>query len=162
MLIMLPRRSLVVARSLDRETQPSYDIEIVAKDFDRPRLESRLHLRLVVLDCNDKRLKIVPQRVATGESMRNFAYADAKVSYEFRISENNALIGCVQCTEGDENENARLRYHVHGAGNIRNLMIGRGQRQDAARVQLRGVRERQGIAVVRYQLRCHDQGARCE
>ena len=111
--------ALLVAKSLDREIQASYKIQITARDFGvKKRLESELNINLAIIDVNDnkpefkllsysnKNEKSSAIKLPTGELM---------IQYDYSINENNFLnakIGCFECIDKDENENSAINYYL--------------------------------------------------
>ncbi|XP_037833229.1 protocadherin alpha-6 isoform X15 [Kryptolebias marmoratus] len=93
--------SLVTKSPLDREKQSDYVITVVAKDAGQPPLSSEKTISLVVSDVNDNS----PEFFLS--------------PYTFYITENNdpgASVFSVKASDRDENENARISYHIKRDG----------------------------------------------
>uniref|UniRef100_A0A3Q3ICC6 Cadherin domain-containing protein n=1 Tax=Monopterus albus TaxID=43700 RepID=A0A3Q3ICC6_MONAL len=89
--------SLVTKSPLDREKQSHYDLTITAKDAGQPPLSSEKTISVVVSDVNDN----------TPEFLLS--------PYTFYVTENNepgASVFLVKASDRDENENARISYHI--------------------------------------------------
>ncbi len=94
--------ALVVNGKLNREQTNKYQIRINATDSGR--LKSEMVLNVVVEDSNDN----APVCTKPNDQLK------------FTINENNALnqlIGCMNCTDNDELDNARLDYFLVGRTN---------------------------------------------
>uniref|UniRef100_A0A7N6AGF1 Cadherin domain-containing protein n=1 Tax=Anabas testudineus TaxID=64144 RepID=A0A7N6AGF1_ANATE len=94
--------SLVTKSPLDREKQSQYDMTIVAKDAGQPPLSSQKTIHVVVSDVND--------------NSPEFSLSP----YSFYITEGNdpgASVFSVKAFDCDENENARISYHIFRDGN---------------------------------------------
>uniref|UniRef100_A0A3Q1I9U3 Cadherin domain-containing protein n=1 Tax=Anabas testudineus TaxID=64144 RepID=A0A3Q1I9U3_ANATE len=93
--------SLLVKSPLDREKQSQYDLTIVAKDAGQPPLSSQKTIHVVVSDVND--------------NSPEFSMSP----YSFYITEGNdpgASVFSVKAFDRDENENARISYHIFRNG----------------------------------------------
>ncbi|XP_026212881.1 protocadherin alpha-8-like isoform X8 [Anabas testudineus] len=93
--------SLVTKSPLDREKQSQYDMTIVAKDAGQPPLSSQKTIHVVVSDVND--------------NSPEFSLSP----YSFYITEGNdpgASVFSVKAFDCDENENARISYHIFRDG----------------------------------------------
>ncbi|XP_026214178.1 protocadherin alpha-8-like [Anabas testudineus] len=93
--------SLVTKFPLDREKQSQYDLTIVAKDAGQPPLSSQKTIHVVVSDVND--------------NSPEFSLSP----YSFYITEGNdagASVFSVKAFDRDENENARISYHIFRDG----------------------------------------------
>ncbi|XP_027864176.1 protocadherin alpha-8-like isoform X16 [Xiphophorus couchianus] len=89
--------SLVTRSSLDREEKSHYNLIITAKDAGQPLLSSVKTVSVVVSDVNDNK----PEFLLS--------------PYTFYITENNnagSMMFSVKAEDRDENENARISYHV--------------------------------------------------
>ncbi|XP_026213453.1 protocadherin alpha-8-like [Anabas testudineus] len=93
--------SLVTRSPLDREKQSEYIITVVAKDAGLPSLSSEKIIHVVVSDVND--------------NSPEFSMSP----YSFYITEGNdpgASVFSVKAFDRDENENARISYHIFRDG----------------------------------------------
>ncbi|XP_050928274.1 protocadherin alpha-8 isoform X25 [Lates calcarifer] len=89
--------SLVTKSPLDREKQSQYDLTITAKDAGQPPLSSEKTINVVVSDVND--------------NSPEFSLSP----YTFYVTETNepgASVFSVKAFDRDENENARISYHI--------------------------------------------------
>ncbi|XP_050928279.1 protocadherin alpha-6 isoform X31 [Lates calcarifer] len=89
--------SLVTKSPLDREKQSQYFITITAKDAGQPPLSSEKTISVVVSDVND--------------NSPEFSLSP----YTFYVTETNepgASVFSVKAFDHDENENARISYHI--------------------------------------------------
>ncbi|CAI5652143.1 unnamed protein product [Oreochromis niloticus] len=89
--------SLVTKTPLDREKQSQYIITVVAKDAGQPSLSSENTISVTVSDVNDNR----PE----------FSFSP----YTFYVTEGNnpgASVFSVKASDRDENDNARISYHI--------------------------------------------------
>ena len=111
--------ALLVAKSLDRETQANYKIHVIARDFGaKKRLESELSINLAIIDVNDNK----PEFKLLAYSSKNekssamkLNTGELRVQYDYYINENNMLnakIGCYECFDRDENENSQIDYFL--------------------------------------------------
>ncbi|XP_042338580.1 protocadherin alpha-8-like, partial [Plectropomus leopardus] len=89
--------SLVTKSPLDREKQSKYDLTIHAKDAGQPPLSSEKTIGVVVSDVNDN----IPEFILS--------------PYTFYVTEGNEAgtsVFSVQAYDRDENDNARISYHI--------------------------------------------------
>ncbi|XP_040903727.1 protocadherin alpha-8-like [Toxotes jaculatrix] len=89
--------SLVTKSPLDRERQSHYDLTITAKDAGQPHLSSEKTINVIVSDVND--------------NSPEFSLSP----YTFYVTEGNnpgAFVFSVKAFDRDENENARISYHI--------------------------------------------------
>ncbi|XP_077588715.1 protocadherin alpha-C2-like isoform X4 [Stigmatopora nigra] len=88
---------LVVAKPLDRESVPEYEITLIARDSGKPPLSDNQTISLHLLDVNDN----VPQFPQS--------------SYTIRVAENNApgaLLSSLSAFDPDLHENQYLVYFI--------------------------------------------------
>ena len=111
--------ALLVAKSLDRETQSNYKIQIVARDYGTTkRLESELKINLAILDVNDNKpeFKLLTYfNKNEKSSAMKIANSELRVQYDYYINENNLMnykIGCFECFDKDEKENSYIDYYL--------------------------------------------------
>ncbi|XP_063353931.1 protocadherin alpha-8-like isoform X20 [Pelmatolapia mariae] len=89
--------SLVTKTTLDREKQSQYIITVVAKDGGQPSLSSKNTISVTVSDVNDNRPEF------------------SLSPYTFYVTEGNspgASVFSVKASDRDENDNARISYHI--------------------------------------------------
>ncbi|XP_026050186.1 protocadherin alpha-8-like [Astatotilapia calliptera] len=89
--------SLVTKTTLDREKQSQYIITVVAKDGGQPSLSSENTISVTVSDVNDNRPEF------------------SLSPYTFYVTEGNspgASVFSVKASDRDENDNARISYHI--------------------------------------------------
>ncbi|XP_039872414.1 protocadherin alpha-8-like isoform X2 [Simochromis diagramma] len=89
--------SLVTKTTLDREKQSQYIITVVAKDGGQPSLSSENTISVTVSDVND--------------NSPEFSLSP----YTFYVTEGNspgASVFSVKASDRDENDNARISYHI--------------------------------------------------
>ncbi|XP_026186728.1 protocadherin alpha-3-like [Mastacembelus armatus] len=89
--------ALVTKSPLDREKQSHYDLTITAKDAGQPTLSSDKTISVVVSDVND--------------NSPEFSLSP----YTFYVTEGNepgAAVFSVKALDRDENDNARISYHI--------------------------------------------------
>uniref|UniRef100_A0A7N8XUU0 Protocadherin 2 alpha a 15 n=1 Tax=Mastacembelus armatus TaxID=205130 RepID=A0A7N8XUU0_9TELE len=89
--------ALVTKSPLDREKQSHYDLTITAKDAGQPPLSSDKTISVVVSDVND--------------NSPEFSLSP----YTFYVTEGNepgAAVFSVKALDRDENDNARISYHI--------------------------------------------------
>ncbi|XP_039474103.1 protocadherin alpha-3-like [Oreochromis aureus] len=89
--------SLVTKSSLDREKQSQYELTITAKDAGQPQLSSEKTISVAVSDVNDNRPEF------------------SLSPYTFYVTEGNnpgASVFSVKASDRDENDNARISYHI--------------------------------------------------
>ncbi|XP_040904726.1 protocadherin alpha-3-like [Toxotes jaculatrix] len=99
--------SLVTKSPLDRERQSHYDLTITAKDAGQPPLSSEKTISVVVSDVND--------------NSPEFSLSP----YTFYVTEGNnpgASVFSVKASDADENENARISYHILRGGSEDNKL----------------------------------------
>uniref|UniRef100_H3DQR9 Protocadherin 2 alpha c n=1 Tax=Tetraodon nigroviridis TaxID=99883 RepID=H3DQR9_TETNG len=99
--------SLVTKSPLDREQTGTYDLTITAKDAGRPSLSSERTITVVVSDVND--------------NSPEFSLSP----YTFYISEANqpgTSVFAVKAFDRDENDNARVSYHILRDGSPENKL----------------------------------------
>ncbi|XP_043982196.1 protocadherin alpha-7-like isoform X18 [Gambusia affinis] len=100
--------SVVTKSNLDREKTSRYDLTITAKDEGNPSLSSEKTISVVVSDVNDN----------SPEFSQN--------PYYFYTTEGNkpgSLVFSVKAFDKDENENARISYHVSVEGSKDSTLI---------------------------------------
>uniref|UniRef100_A0A672FTD1 Protocadherin 2 alpha a 15 n=1 Tax=Salarias fasciatus TaxID=181472 RepID=A0A672FTD1_SALFA len=100
--------SLVTKSPLDRERQSQYDLTIIAKDSGTPQLSSEKTINVVVSDIND--------------NSPEFSLSP----YTFYVPEGNnpgASVFSVRASDRDENDNARISYHVKRDGQDNNFIL---------------------------------------
>ncbi|XP_027864184.1 protocadherin alpha-7-like isoform X23 [Xiphophorus couchianus] len=100
--------SVVTKSNLDREKTSRYDLTITAKDEGHPSLSSEKTISVVVSDVNDN----------SPEFSQN--------PYYFYTTEGNkpgSLVFSVKAFDKDENENARISYHVSEEGSKDSTLI---------------------------------------
>uniref|UniRef100_A0A672FRH9 Cadherin domain-containing protein n=1 Tax=Salarias fasciatus TaxID=181472 RepID=A0A672FRH9_SALFA len=100
--------SLVTKSPLDRERQSQYDLTIIAKDSGTPQLSSEKTINVVVSDVND--------------NSPEFSLSP----YTFYVPEGNnpgASVFSVRASDRDENDNARISYHVKRDGEDNNFIL---------------------------------------
>ena len=88
--------------SLDRETTPSYTLDIRAKDRGSPCLNSTVKVTIAVLDKNDNEPRY-------------------NVDYRFEVKEDvslNARVGEVTASDADEGSSGKVVYAIIG-GNVK-------------------------------------------
>ncbi|XP_054890861.1 protocadherin alpha-7-like isoform X10 [Poeciliopsis prolifica] len=93
--------SVVTKSHLDREKTSRYDLTITAKDEGHPSLSSEKTISVVVSDVNDNSPEF------------------SQSPYYFYTTESNkpgSLVFSVKAFDKDENENARISYHVSVEG----------------------------------------------
>ncbi|XP_026050052.1 protocadherin alpha-3-like [Astatotilapia calliptera] len=89
--------SLVTKSPLDREKQSQYELTITAKDAGQPPLSSEKTISVTVSDVND--------------NSPEFSLSP----YTFYVTEGNnpgASVFSVKASDRDENDNARISYHI--------------------------------------------------
>ncbi|XP_076729868.1 protocadherin alpha-8 isoform X32 [Maylandia zebra] len=89
--------SLVTKSPLDREKQSQYELTITAKDAGQPQLSSEKTISVTVSDVND--------------NSPEFSLSP----YTFYVTEGNnpgASVFSVKASDRDENDNARISYHI--------------------------------------------------
>uniref|UniRef100_A0A3P8PGD0 Cadherin domain-containing protein n=1 Tax=Astatotilapia calliptera TaxID=8154 RepID=A0A3P8PGD0_ASTCA len=89
--------SLVTKSPLDREKQSQYELTITAKDAGQPQLSSEKTISVTVSDVNDNRPEF------------------SLGPYTFYVTEGNnpgASVFSVKASDRDENDNARISYHI--------------------------------------------------
>uniref|UniRef100_A0A3Q2VIW8 Protocadherin alpha-8-like n=1 Tax=Haplochromis burtoni TaxID=8153 RepID=A0A3Q2VIW8_HAPBU len=89
--------SLVTKSPLDREKQSQYELTITAKDAGQPPLSSEKTISVTVSDVND--------------NSPEFSLSP----YTFYVTEGNspgASVFAVKASDRDENDNARISYHI--------------------------------------------------
>uniref|UniRef100_A0A3Q2ZEN1 Protocadherin 2 alpha a 15 n=1 Tax=Hippocampus comes TaxID=109280 RepID=A0A3Q2ZEN1_HIPCM len=89
--------SLVTKSPLDREKKSKYDISVVARDAGQPALSSEKTISVFISDVNDNSPEF------------------SSSPYTFYLSEGNnagAPIFSVKAFDHDENENAKISYHI--------------------------------------------------
>ncbi|CAF87248.1 unnamed protein product, partial [Tetraodon nigroviridis] len=99
--------SLVTKSPLDREQTDKYDLTITAKDAGQPSLSSERTITVVVSDVND--------------NSPEFSLSP----YTFYISEANqpgTSVFAVKAFDRDENDNARVSYHILRDGSPENKL----------------------------------------
>ncbi|CAI5652140.1 unnamed protein product [Oreochromis niloticus] len=97
--------SLVTKSSLDREKQSQYELTITAKDAGQPQLSSEKTISVAVSDVNDNRPEF------------------SLSPYTFYVTEGNnpgASVFSVKASDRDENDNARISYHIIRDGSEEN------------------------------------------
>uniref|UniRef100_A0A668VCQ9 Cadherin domain-containing protein n=1 Tax=Oreochromis aureus TaxID=47969 RepID=A0A668VCQ9_OREAU len=93
--------SLVTKSPLDREKQSQYELTITAKDAGQPPLSSEKTISVTVSDVND--------------NSPEFSLSP----YTFYVTEGNnpgASVFSVKASDRDENDNARISYHIIRVG----------------------------------------------
>ncbi|XP_063354017.1 protocadherin alpha-3-like isoform X31 [Pelmatolapia mariae] len=89
--------SLVTKSPLDREKQSQYELTIKAKDAGQPPLSSEKTISVTVSDVNDNRPEF------------------SLSPYTFYVTEGNnpgASVFSVKASDRDDNDNARISYHI--------------------------------------------------
>ncbi|XP_019730296.1 protocadherin alpha-3-like [Hippocampus comes] len=89
--------SLVTKSPLDREKKSKYDISVVARDAGQPALSSEKTISVFISDVNDNSPEF------------------SSSPYTFYLSEGNNAGGpifSVKAFDNDENENAKISYHI--------------------------------------------------
>ncbi|XP_026049843.1 protocadherin beta-15-like [Astatotilapia calliptera] len=97
--------SLVTKSPLDREKQSQYELTITAKDAGQPPLSSEKTISVTVSDVNDNRPEF------------------SLSPYTFYVIEGNspgASVFSVNASDRDENDNARISYHIIRDGSEEN------------------------------------------
>ncbi|XP_042082910.1 protocadherin alpha-3-like [Haplochromis burtoni] len=97
--------SLVTKSPLDREKQSQYELTITAKDAGQPQLSSEKTISVTVSDVND--------------NSPEFSLSP----YTFYVTEGNnpgASVFSVNASDRDENDNARISYHIIRDGSEEN------------------------------------------
>ncbi|XP_044220523.1 protocadherin alpha-3-like [Thunnus albacares] len=99
--------SLVTKSPLDREKQSHFDLTIMAKDAGQPSLSSEKTISVVVSDVNDNSPEF------------------SQSPYTFYVTEANEpgiSVFSVKAFDRDENENARISYHIFRGGGEENKL----------------------------------------
>ncbi|CAC5389717.1 PCDHD1 [Mytilus coruscus] len=99
---------LKVEKALDRETQSSYQLEIVAKDGGSPPQSGTLFANIIITDVND--------------NPPNFE----KTQYDITVKEDiniSSVIGTIKAVDLDEGDNGKVTYRLssHQSDTILNL-----------------------------------------
>ncbi|XP_029968581.1 protocadherin beta-13-like [Salarias fasciatus] len=100
--------SLVTKSPLDRERESQYDLTIIAKDSGTPQLSTEKTINVVVSDVNDNKPEF------------------SLSPYTFYVNEGNnpgAPVFSVTASDRDENDNARISYHVNRDSGDDNKLI---------------------------------------
>ncbi|XP_028272660.1 protocadherin alpha-8-like [Parambassis ranga] len=99
--------SLLTKSLLDREKQSQYELTITAKDAGQPPLSSEKTISVEVSDVNDNSPEF------------------SQSPYTYYVTENNdpgASVFSVKASDRDENENARISYHIVRDGSEENKL----------------------------------------
>ncbi|XP_029959550.1 protocadherin alpha-3-like isoform X17 [Salarias fasciatus] len=100
--------SLTTKSPLDRERRSQYDLTIIAKDSGTPQLSSEKTINVVVSDVNDNKPEF------------------SLSPYTFYVNEGNnpgASVFSVTASDCDENDNARILYHVKRESEDNNFIL---------------------------------------